>query len=594
MVIRNAIRAALAAILGVACSSSPASPPVVTDCGSAATQCGSRCVNTQSDPANCGDCGVGCEPTEVCTKGTCAVACFGGATACGSSCVDVRYDPANCGFCGNSCKFGIGCLEGHCANGCGSKEAVCGAACKNTSTDNDNCGVCGLSCGLGAVCTSGICECKGAVCDGVCTELNADPLHCGSCSVACAGTSEVCSAGQCACAKGWSKCNGTCVDTTNSPKNCGACGTVCGAGLLCDAGACVLPTSEWPTQGADVFRDGVVSGELGKPPLAKAWSVTLEKGNYVQPVAVGKNRVFVTLRGSFSSSELRALDLSDGSLAWSYSLGPIFSAGYPTYSDGRVYIANGKGINGPQPRLLAFDATSGALVWLAGFDAQWEHYWSPLVVGGSLYTNAGTYGGLAAYDLDQGALNFFTPALEQTDQWSATWSGSRALTFVGGRLRAHSTLTGAIDWSTLVVASSSSTGTYPVVGGGRAFVIAASNLFAVDLATHAVAWTGYGAYAGLPALMGDSVCAFSSGNLIVRSASTGKLQWSFAGDGALTGTPVIANGVVYVSSATNTYAVDLQTHQQAWTTPVGGTLAVASRRLLIAADDTLYAYRMTN
>ena len=87
--------------------------------------------------------------------------------------------------------------------------------------------------------------------------------------------------------------------------------------------------------------------------------------------------------------------------------------------------------------------------------------------------------------------------------------------------------------------------------------------------------------------------ANGGGNLIVRDAATGQFQWMFAGDNQLEITPVIANGYVYVSSMKNTYAVDIATHKQAWTVDIGGHLSIASRRLIIASDKTIYAFGMS-
>ncbi len=385
------------------------------------------------------------------------------------------------------------------------------------------------------------------------------------------------------------------MDLNASAKNCGGCGKACAPGRLCDLGSCIDPTSEFPTQGADVARDGVVAGESGRPPLTPLWSVAASTGLKLQPVAIGRSYAFATFADMFApSDELRAIDLSDGTTRWTAALGPVGLVGFLTYANDRVYIANSRGTSGPPPRVLAFDASTGALVWITDISAQFEQYWSPLVVGATVYSNAGTYGGLAAFDAAQGS-ELFSISLEQTDHWCAAWSGSEIITFVGGRLRGHDPTTGSINWNDLVSTSwSNGTGTFPTVSNGRAFVIASPNLYAVDLATHVVAWVGYGSYKGMVAALGDSVFGVSSGSLVVRSASSGALQWSFAGDGALENTPVIANGFVYVSSAKNTYAVDLTTHQQVWTVADGGSLAVASRRLLVVSPTAIHAYRMSN
>ncbi len=594
---KGCVSLVLAMAMTLACGSTsiPGDPPApVTDCGTTLKLCGVRCVDTRFDPANCGDCGVSCGLDTACSNGVCGLICLGGTTACGKSCVDTRYDPANCGFCDNACNYAVACLAGACAKGCGSKQATCSTGCKNTSNDNDNCGACGTVCGPGTTCTNGVCKCTGTLCDGTCTDLQTDVNHCGACGTACNASFEACVAGKCGCAIGLTACSGTCIDTATSPRNCGACGKTCAATEICDAGTCTNPTTDWPTQGANESRNGVVAGEVGRPPLQHIWSVTPNSSADIQPVAVGKNRIFVTVTYVYPTSTMRALDLSDGSLVWSRPLGPISSTGFPTYAAGRVYIVNGKGYDNTPASVVALEAGSGVLAWSAALASQYDNYWSPLVVGDSLYTDAGYYGGLQAFDIAQGTSKYWVGGLDQFDRWAPTWSGSEVLTFLSGTLRAHVPASGALSWSIYVDSAQFHWVAYPVVGAGRAFVIDNYNLYAINLATHVVDWTGYGAYVGVPVVSGGTVCALSSGTLVARDAATGALQWFFTGDGKLNRTPAIANGFIYVASDSNVYAVDLSTHQQVWSAPVGGDLVIASRRLLIASKGTLHAYRMSN
>jgi hypothetical protein len=84
-------------------------------------------VDTETDPKNCGGCGMACSTNHItkvtCAKGTCDGACDMGYADCDSDklkngCeVDTTTDPANCGFCGNVCAT---CAMGKCTGGgCG-------------------------------------------------------------------------------------------------------------------------------------------------------------------------------------------------------------------------------------------------------------------------------------------------------------------------------------------------------------------------------------------------------------------------------------------------------------------------------------------
>jgi hypothetical protein len=85
------------------------------------------CVNTMTDPANCGMCGKSCNG-QACNAGVCG--CAAGQTACpaGSGvCKDLMSDNANCGACGAPCAAGQACSSGKCSTG-GSRPAGCPAA----------------------------------------------------------------------------------------------------------------------------------------------------------------------------------------------------------------------------------------------------------------------------------------------------------------------------------------------------------------------------------------------------------------------------------------------------------------------------------
>jgi|GEM_PF-5215405 len=85
--------------------------------------CDQTCVDTRSDDANCGACGMECGNNQTC---------------CDSKCVDTRVDEMHCGACGKSCTQGAAL-------------SCCGSVCVDLSVDRRNCGQCGNDCG--AVCS---------------------------------------------------------------------------------------------------------------------------------------------------------------------------------------------------------------------------------------------------------------------------------------------------------------------------------------------------------------------------------------------------------------------------------------------------------
>jgi hypothetical protein len=220
--------------------------------------CDGACIDTSSDAANCGACGLACEAGDTCVSGSCLFqACPVTLNGCQSDAGAVV--PPNCGS-GNSCPAGTTCFAGNCLptdpTACAmlgdgsycyfsdSVEGVCCAGqCANTSADPSNCNECGNVCPAGQLCL--------VLAAGGCFNPQPDA----TCEQSC-GPNSVCSRGTCisaeACnAPGGSElceaedgtvglcCAGNvCAHPADDPQNCGGCGLVCPQGQSCRLGAC--------------------------------------------------------------------------------------------------------------------------------------------------------------------------------------------------------------------------------------------------------------------------------------------------------------------------------------------------------------------
>jgi hypothetical protein len=209
------------------------------------------------------DCPLGklCSPSGVCVLGCdSGHACPGGLSCCNSMCVDTTSDPLNCGTCGNSCDVG-------------NATTCCSSQCTDLNTSVDNCGMCGRACSTSNVavrhCTVGQCtpdcnsgrgDCNLPNTNDGCEADLTQPAHCGSCNTVCDTTSGHSSAAFCnadggicsyTCTGSFADCdstppdtNGCETDTSSDPAHCGgcaitfACDTTHSLGAFCSGGNC--------------------------------------------------------------------------------------------------------------------------------------------------------------------------------------------------------------------------------------------------------------------------------------------------------------------------------------------------------------------
>ena len=252
----------------------------VSSCGVGSMLVDGRCVDTQSDPNNCGAVGQRCavNPHTVarCEGGACGLCCATGYTDCDgdgrgadtNGCEsDLARSTSACGRCGRACATGVSCVSGTCRCADGRVDCDGDGQCETAVlSDRENCGTCGRRCGVNA--TGGPVACVNGYCDGPCQypagdcagegngrcpdDLANDPRHCGACGRVCppcAGGVAACVLGNCACTcnPGRLDCDARAATGCESlpaadALNCGACGSRCdvpsNGRAICVAGAC--------------------------------------------------------------------------------------------------------------------------------------------------------------------------------------------------------------------------------------------------------------------------------------------------------------------------------------------------------------------
>ena len=221
-------------------------------------------LDTNSDPSNCGGCGVLCDrpnATTSCISGSCVItACDDNFENCDNSgtngCEADLTRPDTCGGCSIRCASDMLCSTTgeipRCVDGCDDGEDICSMMCVVLDTNADHCGGCGVVCPdyengtrtcvdrrCGGECDVGFVDCNDDDSDGCEIDITSDVNNCNGCDMRCTPGDNVrtaaCDVSTCVvgtCETGFADCNssdgdGCEINTTSDVRHCGGCDLPC-------------------------------------------------------------------------------------------------------------------------------------------------------------------------------------------------------------------------------------------------------------------------------------------------------------------------------------------------------------------------------
>ena len=270
----------------------------------------------------------------------------------------------------------------------------------------------------------------------------------------------------------------------------------------------------------DATHDNRVT-EAPEPALGLRWTAQL--GDDVSYPVIAEGRVFVTVRPANTEAygtELVALDLATGAVAWRLPVAGTYYWSALAYGDGRLYLVNFDG------QLTALAPATGAALWSVKL-SQYSFSTPPVAFDGHVYL---------------------------------TGSGS------GSTVYAVRGSDGAVVWSKELPSGSGT----PAVDASTVHVsMACQHAMAFDRASGAVRWEHHGDCTGggegTPALHAGRMYPLS-GNPAIYDAATGAVAGT-----AGVGTPAFADGTAYFAAPTGgVFAVDAANWAPRWAAAIGG------------------------
>lgn len=338
------------------------------------------------------------------------------------------------------------------------------------------------------------------------------------------------------------------------------------------------PQLQWTMYGADPAHSGVHTGPRLRPPFRIVWS--LAHGDLIEfPAVVSDGFAYVANgRGT-----IRAFSMRDGALAWRHATGTITASSLAVW--GHKLVAHGMG----DGRVRVLDRRSGRVLWSRRVGSAIES--SPVVRYGIDYF--GTRSG------DVYALNLRTNKVLWVYRSGAKITASVSLAgrtaYVGnyaGRVVALSTRTGRRRWTNSV--NGRVYGTAPVADG-RLFVPSSTGGSVTAFSTRGRRlWrfsTGSYVYSS-PVTWGGRVMFGSYNGILYGVSRSGVLRWRVRVGGAISGAPVIVDGVAYAASfGDRTVGVDVRTGRVIFRFPHGRYVPVSGNggRLLLHGYSRIWA-----
>jgi hypothetical protein len=346
---------------------------------------------------------------------------------------------------------------------------------------------------------------------------------------------------------------------------------------------------EWTTYQGNASHTGYNPVTMDTRVFQELWTKTVSTAA-LNAVTAGDGKVFVTTNAYFGIEQAKSLDSRTGNELWLRDFGAIHSVNPPAYANGTVYLQTG---GHGDSFLYALDASSGSVRFRTAYLNQWSRYFAPVVVGSSVFVAGGYYGGMYAFNTPDLSQRWFA-SLNQYDQFTPAVKDGLVYAYTGSyqpKLTVADAATGAVAYEIAdpgFVWDGWSMNTAPTLGGAsNVLATNGGRLISFNLLSRSIGYALTGAFRGQPTVANGVVYVVNNGQVEARQESDGSLQWSWVPpEGQPAGPMIATKNLLLVSTAANTYAVDLASHAQVWTYPAGGHLTLSAQGILFIAQSS--------
>lgn len=355
-------------------------------------------------------------------------------------------------------------------------------------------------------------------------------------------------------------------------------------------------TVNWTTFRLNPQRTGYLPVNGIRPPFKRVWKYGDQPLLEFPPIVVNGVLYFVDNDG-----HARALSAKNGREIWHRRIASL-NASTPTYSKGRLYIAN------LEPgHVLSLNAKNGRKVWEKSLPCRTES--SPVVVHRMVYFGCEN-GVLYALDARNGKQVWETSVSGAIKGAPAYEDGTLFVGDYGGVVTAVRAKSGAIKWQSDGLGSSfGRAGSFystPAVAYGRVYL--GSNdgrVYSFDKNTGELAWThstGGWVYSGpsvaqVPGTPPTVYIGSFDGSVYALNAKDGGTRWTFDMGGRVIGSLSVIGRTVYASTfdGTNTYGISAKNGRKVFEFHTGAYMPAISdgEKLYLVGYSSIHALQPT-
>lgn len=356
----------------------------------------------------------------------------------------------------------------------------------------------------------------------------------------------------------------------------------------------------WRTVGGDAGHTGYVPARLDPARFSRRFSVPAYPWwvrTDTMGIAVEGGRLYY-VKGDYHW-DVTAFAEEDGHAQWKHDLGTLHWFGQPAVGHGHVYVASSDGDT--DTALWVLDQETGAQLRRLGMDSQFDRFGAPEIAGDDVYVQDGHYGGLSRFDgtqLTKAWSNREAPW--HMDPYTSLADGAFVYLEDGVNLQALNAANGTEAFRIPIASARGlppgAPGVAPVLGsnGGVYHVFYNAQdgrLERFDVVQRTNPWERTGNYNSQPAVANGVVYIVNGDVLEALREDTGERLWAFTIPGVPPGQDlttgriphqevVVVGHHAFVTTSTSLYAVDVDTHEQVWSHPVTGRLAVSENGVL--------------